>query len=83
MIVFRPFTSSAVERVRTAVSSWPWVSGTGDWRSPATSSFIRSAQARMGTLMLLDSFKATTMEIRMEATITATLMIMPKYVSAR
>ena len=83
MMVFSPSTSSAVDRVSSAVSSRPLLWGTGDSRSPSTSSFIRSAQARMGTLILLDSFTATTMEARMEATITATLRNMPKYVSDR
>ena len=83
MMVFRPVTISAVERVSSAVSSCPFVCGTGADRSPATSSFIRPAQARMGSLMLLDSFRATTMEARMEAMITSTSMAMPKYVSAR
>ncbi len=83
MMVFRPATMAAVERVSSAVSSWPVAWGAGDFRSPSTSSFIRAAQARMGTLMLLDSFIATTMEARIEATITAILMTMPKYVSAR
>ena len=67
----------------SAVSSRPVAWGTEDFRSPSTSSFIRSAQARMGTLMLLDSFKATTMDATIETKITRTLMRMPKYVSAR
>ena len=83
MMVFSPSTIAAVERVSSAVSSCPAVWGTGAFRSPSTSSFIRSAQARMGTLMLLDSFKATTIDAMIETTITSTLMRMPKYVSAR
>ena len=83
MMVFRPFTISAVERVSSAVSSCPLTWGTGDSRSPSTSSFIRAAQARMGLLILLDSFRATTMEARMDAMITRILMTIPKYVSAR
>ncbi len=83
MMVFKPTTMSAVERVSSPVSSSPVAWGTGEVKSPATSSFIRSAQARMGTLILEDSFRATTMEARMEAAITARLMKMPKYVLAR
>ncbi len=82
-MVFSPLTMSAVDRVSAAVSSCPVAWGTGESRSPSTSSFIRSAQARMGTLMLLDSFSATTMEARMETRMTITLISMPKYVSAR
>ena len=83
MMVFSPVTISAVERVSSAVSSWPLAWGTGDSRSPSTSSFIRLAQACMGTLILLESFSATAMEARMEATITSTLIRMPTYVSVR
>ena len=81
--MFKPCTISAVERVSSAVSSWPVAWGTGEDRSPFTSSFIRSAQARMGTLILLDSFKATTIEARLAAMTTRTLRSIPKYVSAR
>lgn len=83
MMVFSPVTISAVERVSSAVSSWPVAWGTGESRSPSTSSFIRRAQACMGTLMLLESFRATTMEAMMETATTSTLINMPKYVSAR
>ncbi len=83
MMVFRPVTISAVAWVSSAVSSWPLVWGTGEFKSPSTSSFIRAHTARMGTLILLDSFRATTMEARMEATITRMLIRIPMYVSVR
>jgi hypothetical protein len=76
MMVFSPAIMSAVARVSSAVSSCPRVSGTGDFRSPSTSCFIRWQQARMGTLMLLASFTATTMEARAATTLTKMLIRM-------
>ncbi len=83
MMVFKPVTMAAVERVSSAVSSWPLARGTGDFRSPSTNNFIRSAQACMGPLMLLDSFRATTIDAMIETTITSILMRILEYVSAR
>ncbi len=83
IMVFRPFTKSAVDFVNSAVSSLPCVSGTGDSRSPSTRSFMRLAQACMGRLILLDSFSATTTDAIMEIIITAMLINIPKYVSAK
>ena len=77
MMVFSPATISAVERISSAVSSWLVVFGTGDSKSPCTSCFIRLAQACMGTLILLESFRATTMEAAMEAIITRILRNIP------
>ena len=42
-----------------------------------------SAQARIGALILTESFRATTIDASMEIRITSTLIIMPKYVSFR
>ena len=83
MMIFSPFTMSAVARVSCAVSSWPSACGTGDFRSPFTSWFIRVQQACIGVLMLPESFTATTTEARLEATTTRILMRMPIYVSVR
>ena len=83
MMVFSPVTMSAVDWVSWAVSSRLPVWGTGDFRSPATSSFIRSHTARMGLLMLVDKRRATAMEARAEAALTRMLMRMPTYVSVR
>ena len=69
---------SAVERVNSAVSSFPLAMGTGDSKSPSTNSFIRSTQFRIGTLIVLDNFNATTMEASIDAAITATLINIPK-----
>ena len=83
IMLFSPDTMSAVARVSSAVSSWPLTWGTGDLRSPSTSCFIRWQQARMGLLIWLDSFRATTMEARPEATTTSTSTSIPAYVSLR
>ncbi len=83
MMVFSPETISAVAWVSWAVSSRLAVWGTGDFKSPSTSSFIRWHTARMGLLMLVDSLRATAMEARAEAALTRMLMRMPTYVSVR
>ncbi len=83
MMAFRPCIISAVERVNSAVSSRPVAWGTGEDKSPSTSSFMRSAQARIGMLMLLDSFTATIIEARLAPIITSTFRNIPTYVSVR
>ena len=83
MMVDNPVTSSAVDSVSMPVSSLLTTSGTGDSRSPSTSKRIRSAQAFIGRLMLLASFRATMMESRMASTIITRLMAISKYVVDR
>ena len=83
IMVPSPSTSEAVERTSMLVSSRPFATGTGVSRSPSTRSFIRSAQAFMGFLMLFARIRATTLEITMERAMTARFTAMAVYVVER